>query len=130
MKTNKLLELRTSGSGCGDIRMVFDGITLTVEYEFCSKIGNEVASVRFDGVIAHCFRDEMHSYGFPDSSYDAIVEVDSSDWIKQLASDEPKNVRSVNEAKHFVVMLSNNGFLEIVATSFEDVGVKNGERLD
>jgi len=74
--------------------------------------------LQFGDVTAFRFRDEMHSLGFANESYDCLVEVVESDWHKELCRIEPDHLLvTVKESKHFAVLLSSNGYLEVVAKS-------------
>lgn len=126
MGTKKVLDLRTSQSGCGDIRITFDGLTLIIEYEFSSGGNDFVGGVIFDNVIAYRFRDELHSHGFETSSYDAIIEIVDSDWIGYLLGDRFTDGINLKDSKHFAVLLSNNGYLEAVAESCREVKPRPG----
>jgi len=61
------------------------------------------------------FRDEMHSAGFPTGSYDCVVSSCQTDWLEELSAIEPSGVSGVAGTKHFAVLFSSNGFLEVVA---------------
>ena len=109
------LDLPVPGSGCGDISVRYLGLSLLVEFEYHLDGNDLIGELRFDGVIAFRFRDEMHSAGFPSGSYDCLMSSRESDWLRELAAAEPTGVVAVSEAKHFAVLLSSNGFLEVVA---------------
>ena len=72
----------------------------------------------FDTVAAFRFRDEMHSLGYAEDSYDTVVEIEDSDWLKHILSIEPESILlTAKRSKHFAVMLSSNGYLEVIARS-------------
>jgi hypothetical protein len=115
MTSQKLIDLPISGVGCGEIKIEADGVGLSV----CLTDG-EIAAGRlsFDEVTAFRFRDEMHSRGFVEESYDTLVEILDSDWLRDLLDNEPKQILgSVEGSHHFAVLLSSNGYLEVVAKS-------------
>ncbi|MCK9605334.1 MAG: hypothetical protein M0R33_02665 [Methylomonas sp.] len=126
MAVRKLWGLRTTQSGCGDIRITFDSVILLAEYEFRGEGQDQVGGLQFEDVIAYRFRDEMHSQGFDTSSYDSVVEVIDSDWIAGLVRDEPEGIRGAKGKKHFAVLLSSNGYLEAVAGSCIEVEPRRG----
>jgi len=126
MVARKLWGLRTPQSGCGDIRITFDGVILLAEYEFRGGGQDQVGGLRFEDVIAYRFRDEMHSQGYVHSSYDSVVEVIDSDWIEGLVKAEPEGIHGAKGKKHFAVLLSSNGYLEAVAGSCIEVEPRRG----
>jgi hypothetical protein len=94
-----------------------DGAGLTVHLRNGEVPAGELV---FDGVTAFRFRNELHSLGFIPGSYDRLVEVIESDWLAELAAIEPTRISpSVKECHHFAVLLSNNGYLEVVSEAVE-----------
>ena len=115
MEFTKHLDLPVPGSGCGDISIRYLGLSLLVEFEYHLGGRDLIGELRFDGVLAFRFRDEMHSAGFPAGSYDCVMSSQQTDWLRELKAAEPAGVNAVSEATHFAVLLSSNGLLEIVA---------------
>jgi hypothetical protein len=117
MMSTKVAELPMSGSGCGELRIVFDSLDVVVEYEYGQ---GAVGRVRFAAAIAFRFRDEMHSVGYADGSYDTLVRIDDSTWMRQLGEGEPQGIGlGVAGMTHFAVLFSNNGYLEVIAERAE-----------
>ena len=110
-----VLNLPISGAGCGAIRLITDGVEFEVEvFDGQRRAGRLV----FDTVAAFRFRDEMHSLGYAEDSYDTVVEIEDSDWLKHILSIEPESILlTAKRSKHFAVMLSSNGYLEVIARS-------------
>ena len=128
-KARLLQLLPVPESGCGDIQMVSDGSDLRVAFEHYSEIDgcDLISTIRFLGVAAFRFHNEMHSAGYFESSYDAVVEVSESRWRRKLHGVEPKQIMgTVSEMRHFAVLFSSNGYLEVVAESFELLPPKRG----
>jgi len=126
MDVRKLWRLQTPGSGCGDIRITFDGVNLLAEYEYRGEGQDHVGGLLFEDVIAYRFRDEMHSQGFETSSYDWVIEVIGSNWVEGFVKDEPKGIRGAKGKKHYAVLLSSNGYLEAIAGSCIEVKPRRG----
>ena len=125
-KVEKLFSLPVGGAGCGDIAFHSDGTEFVVEYEFKLDGQDTVGGLKFSGV--QCFRyvEEMHCVGFIVESYDHLVVVDST-WQHAHASTEPDGiVFPVDSARHFALMLSNNGYLELLAESCEETPTREG----
>lgn len=117
MIARKTLDLPISGVGCGFIDIRSDGVQLAVGI---SDGQVPVGTIRFDDVTAFRFRDEMHSRGFIGESYDTVVEVIDSDWLQELIAIEPNQIlASVKGSRHFAVLLSSNGYLEVITKSVE-----------
>jgi hypothetical protein len=110
-----VVDLPLSGAGCGAIQVSTDGVDLEVSvYSGIRKIGK----LSFDTVTAFRFRDEMHSLGFVEGSYDAVVEIAESEWLSQTLAIEPDAIHlTAKTSKHFAVMFSSNGYLEVIARS-------------
>lgn len=123
-----VLNLPISDSGCQCIRIVTNGVTLTADYEYFSEdSGKQVGSIRFERIAAFRFRDEMRSFGFADGSYDTLVELIDSDWLHQLIEIEPPApLLGVTQRRHFAVFFSSNGYLEVIARDFVDLGSRDG----
>ena len=119
MNAEKLVQLPISGSGCGDIRILSDGVELSVEYEYRADGADWVGAIHFSDCIAYRFHNEMHSKGYCSDGYDAIAEVKSSSWLAELIRDEPTGIRDAIGKKHFAVFLSSNGYLEVIADAFD-----------
>lgn len=133
MKNNEYLRLPVSGAGCGSIRVTANSIELKLEYEYVSENDdiNHVGQIKFYRTGAYRFRKEILSAGFIEASYDSIVEVKNSKWHKELIKKEPTDVLfSVKEKKHYALLLSNNGYLEVIAESLEVLPDKKGYLAD
>ncbi len=124
MDERTVLELPVTDAGCGHVRIVATGISLDAEYEhFSEELRADVTAViRFSGVTAYRFRNEMHALGFSQGSYDALVEIVDSVWRRELLGIEPTGIwGSVEGKRHFAVLFSNNGYLEVIAEEFEEL---------
>ena len=119
MVTDVRYTLPVGGSGSGDSRLTFDG-DLLLEFGCSEDQRGSAGAIKFYDVIAFRFRDEMHSLGFVESSYDSIVEVPDSDWYRELLRIEPhSSLRTIKDKHHYACFLSDSGYLEIIASRFE-----------
>lgn len=122
MGSIQVLRLPIGGSGCEDMELSSDGTELDCIINYLSAAQLQTVAVRFKDVIAFRFRDEMHSTGFADGSYDTIVEIDDSTWIRELLQNEPRGILGGVKGKHHIaVLLSNVGYLEVIGESAEIV---------
>lgn len=109
-------DLSTSDAGCGLIRVVFDATDMLLEYEGHDRERKPIVGrLRFCGVIAFRFRNELHSLGFLKGSYDSVMEQGTSEWLDELIRMEPPGYQDATGKRHFSVLLSSNGYLEVVA---------------
>jgi hypothetical protein len=119
MNSSKIADLPIPQSGCGDTRLCSDGLALTLEFEY-RKLGQHViGSVRFDGVIAYRFRNELHSLDYCSESYESIAEVRDSEWRKSLVDTASDGEASPSRLRHFALFLTSNGYFEILADQME-----------
>ena len=119
MKIEKIVKLPISGSGCGSVKLTSLGVMLLIEFEYHQEGRDRIGSINFEGVTAYRFRDELHSLGYFKGSYDSLVEIQDSDWIKELLHIEPKGFRGVGGKRHYALFLSSNGLFEIIADMHE-----------
>ncbi len=118
MNGQKLVQLSMPDSDCGNSRLVSDGVELLLEYEYRADRIDWIGSIRFTGVMAYQFRNEMHSKGFCSESYNAVAEIKDSPWLARLIRDEPTGICDGKSKKHFAVFLNSNGYIEVIADSF------------
>lgn len=121
MRVKELFSLPASGAGCGRLRIVASSVRLDAEFEYFSdELDREMTAIlRFEGIKAFRFRQELLSLGFVKESYDNLVEILESDWYCELLALEPRDVLgSIRGRRHFAVFLSNNGYLEVIAEDF------------
>lgn len=126
--------LPVSGEGCGSLRVTASSVRLLAQYEYIGW-GEEgetperlVGGLVFTRVIAFRFSDEMHSGVFPRESYDAVVEMTESSWRQQAIDGEPPAIigGGAKNYRHYAILFSNNGFLEVLANSFHVEAPKKG----
>ena len=91
MANRKIVDLPITGAGCGEIEIRSNGVDLTLRFSDGQMIAGTLV---FDDVTAFRFRDEMHSLGFADGSYDSLIEIVDSAWYKELCDIEPDRLLS------------------------------------
>src|ERR1043165_1277266 len=119
MNAQQITQLSMPDSGCGDTRVVSNGVELLIEYEYRTDRVDWIGSIHFADVVAYRFRNEMHSRGFCSESYNAVAEINDSPWLAELVRIEPTGIRGAKGLKHFAVFLDSNGYLEVIADAFE-----------
>ena len=113
-----IVSLPVGGAGCDRATFTTKGVDMTLAVTGAVGEPDGTWLAVFKRFVAFRFRDEMHSFGFLDASYDALCELLHSSWITEMDEIRPPNQRYV-ESRHFVVMLSNVGYFEILAESVE-----------
>ncbi|MDR1146942.1 MAG: hypothetical protein LBK71_12530 [Verrucomicrobiales bacterium] len=108
MNTKKIADLPIPQSGCGDTRLTSDGLVLTLEFEYRKEGKDYIGIIYFNNIVAYRFRSELHSDGFVPESYESIAEVEKSNWAASI----------FNNAKHYAIFLSSNGYFEVLASKF------------
>lgn len=130
MKVKKILELPISGLGCANIRVIANSVELLVQYGFNSidDDSRQVGKILFKSLISYSFRSTMHGMSFIKYSYDSLVEIKSSDYIKWLLEIEPPMIaRSAANKRHFAIFFTDNGYLEVIAKSYEVLPYEYGK---
>ena len=57
--------------------------------------------------------------GYCSESYDSVVHIDESDWLKELVESEPSKKMGINSESHFAIYFSSNGYFETIAEEFK-----------
>jgi hypothetical protein len=104
-------------------------VSVILEYEYDSREkGKLVGTLEFTGSIAWQFRNEMHSVGYSPESYDTLVEIVDSEWKAELHERESKylQVLRAQDCHHYMVLLSDNGVVEVLAQGFRELRPREG----
>lgn len=126
MKSKKLSDLPIPQSGCGNTRLVSDGVILTLEFEYRAQSQDWIGGVRFESVLAYRFRNEAHSKGYSSDGFEALAEIFGSSWKDELGAIAPSGFDDVQSKRHFAVFLSSNGYFEIFAETFSVLEPRRG----
>jgi hypothetical protein len=108
MKAIKLVDLPIPQSGCGKTQIRSDGVSMSLDFEYRKEGRDGIGTVRFKGLIAQRYRDELHSVGYVQESYESIAEIQNSPWCAELKFD----------GRHFAIFLSSNGYFEVLAQEY------------
>lgn len=106
MKARKVLDLPIPQSGCGDTRLVSDGVSVIIEFEYRENQRDLIGTVKFDDVVAYRFSSERHIRDYCSEAYESVAEIESSGWITKTEAAK----------RHFAMFLSSNGYFEILAS--------------
>ena len=121
MTNTVIFEIPVGGAGCDGISISSDGVDVRVEIQAHEGGG----TLRFLGVCAFRFANELHSRGFILESYDSIVNVHDSSWRQGMIEGEPEDIfGSARTCRHLAVFFSNCGYLEVLSRN-----VQFGNRL-
>jgi hypothetical protein len=120
MHVAEVMNLPIGGEGCGDVKLSFDGLNVILEFEYNEAHQPFVGHLEFLCSSAFRFRNEMHARGFVSESYDVVVRIEPSEWKTELLRIEPTKslLSSIKSRHHFAVMLSSNGYFEVIAEAF------------
>lgn len=132
MKTENPIILNTGGIGAVSIDMTHTNCACKLICD-CEDENSKPLKIiiEFSRVTAYRFTCEMYCGGFPDGSYDAILEVKDSDWLKTVCANALRGHKSPWRQRHFAMFLGSCGCYEFIA---DDVTVKNeyynGRRME
>lgn len=123
MKTENPIILNTGGIGAVSIDMTHTNCACKLICD-CEDENSKPLKIiiEFSLVTAYRFTCKMYCGGFPDGSYDAILEVKDSDWLKTVCANAPRGHKSPWRQRHFAMFLGSCGCYEFIA---DDVTVKN-----
>ena len=83
--------------------------------------------IRFKRVPAYRFRAERCStVPHFEGAYDTLVEVEDSDWVKEIYADTDKLYRDRWEMHHYKIYLDSGGLYEVIAESWEVLPEREG----
>jgi hypothetical protein len=106
-----------------DIVVVRAGESLTIWFDVHDYVDAEKVGVRFSSVRAYRWRDESHCGVEQVSELDAIVEVEESDWVRELREATPSDLRgtwttSPKTIRHFMLVTHSDGCYEVAAAAW------------
>ena len=120
MMYKPLFYLGSTIHGIENVELRCSGFDVDVFYEYQSE-ELEVRKVRFTICIAFGYENIENLSRWSSEAFDTIVEVSDSDWQQGYVERWPKHLTWPNKEKlrHFLMICSNWGGLNILAESFE-----------
>jgi hypothetical protein len=86
------------------------------------------SGIRFKGVVARRERAESCSTAWHHEADDRLVEVENSDWLKEVYADTHEGWRHLWQQKHhYMINLGDADTLEVIADSWELMPEEKGE---
>jgi len=86
------------------------------------------SGIRFKGAVAQRQRAESCSTMWHHEADDRLVEVENSDWLKEIYADTNEDWRRFwKEKHHYMIYLDDLGLLEVIAESWELMPAEEGE---
>jgi hypothetical protein len=80
------------------------------------------SGVKFLGVVAtRTFGERSCTVWHIEQCYDALCEVENSDWIDEIRGQMPDRYKSEFNVRHFMIYLDSAGCFEVLAESFENL---------
>lgn len=113
---------------CSNVRFVFPGADVWILYEYFDYDDPDIvynSGIKFYNVQAHRHSNEKFTSSLL-GAYDAIVEINDSDWIEHLTKLNPK-IAGFWGIRHYAIYLDSNGLFEFAASRFEILRVLEGE---
>lgn len=137
MKAKKLIDLGLPPTGAEDVIITADGAGILITFSNDKNSIYKVRNIIFVVATAYRFRDEMHSLGRVDESYESLAEIMESDWIKEIKEIEPP-LNYIFRKRHFALFLIDYGYYEIISSNYfldpkcynsMDEAIINGKKL-
>jgi hypothetical protein len=113
-KTKIVYQLPIDPAGYNDMCIKATASDVSVTFGYGQQKENNSCLITFAGIVAFRFHDEMHT-DIPEQAGGAIVEIEDSEWLKQLKGDEPSGIHGVSGTHHFATFLNDHGYLEVIA---------------
>ena len=86
------------------------------------------SGIQFDGVVAQRQRAESCTTLWHREAGNRLVEIENSDWLKEIYADTPESWRKYwKEKHHYMIYLDDMGLLEVIAESWELMPPEKGE---
>lgn len=103
-----------------DVVFTFPGGNAELRYMYEWNGSMHAGGLRFRRVRAYRFRTERNcTLWHIEDAYDTLVEVEQSDWVRELLEAEPSDIRGQWKMRHFMIYIDSAGAYEVVAESFE-----------
>lgn len=103
------------------------GGTVRLRYEYDRDGVVYRSGIAFAGVRALRQQAESHCTAeLVREAYDTLVEVEGSDWIRELRAAQPERNRGCGEVRHYMIYLDGSGCYEVVARSWEALPEQEG----
>jgi len=118
MTSIKLSNLPIQQSGCGNTRLTSDGVNLSIEFEYRIRDNNLIGVIHFEGVAAYRFANENNIVKFEPLAYESLAEVIPPSWNKEEELASEKDTPCASGIRHFALLLSSNGYFEVLAKNF------------
>ncbi len=96
-----------------------------LHYDYQRKSGVVRGGIRFDRVPAFRFRTERCMELWQFDAFDKLVEVEDSEWVKQIRADTDPAYRD-EEMHHYAMCLEDSGVYEVIARSWEVLPEEQG----
>jgi hypothetical protein len=85
-------------------------------------------AIEFKGVVARRERGESCSTEWHYEADDRLIEIEDSDWLKEICADTRKDWRHLCEKKHhYMITLRDMDTVELIADSWELLPEEKGE---
>jgi hypothetical protein len=111
------------------VLMTYEGANVVLKFDYFDEEDNDKTyngSVTFNYVVA--FRHSDEKFTKPEyirSSYDTLIEVRDSNWIKELM-DLNREYTNQRNLRHFAIYLDSYGLYEFIAVRYDFIEKQEG----
>jgi hypothetical protein len=98
-----------------------------IRYEFFRDGEWYRSGLRFNGVAATRTRVERCSTEWHLDAYDTLVEVEDSDWVKEIRADTTPRYRDRWQMHHYMIYMDGDGAFEFIADGWEVLPEEKGK---
>lgn len=109
------------------VSIIYEGGNLILLFDYYDENNNDKifnSGILFETTIAHRHSSEKVTK-FISGTYDKLVEVKDSEWLKELTDISPEWVAWRN-FRHYAIYLDSNGFYEVIAENFKILETRDG----
>jgi hypothetical protein len=97
-----------------------------LHYEYLSESSVVRGGIRFERVPTYRFRAERCMELWQYDASDKLVEVEDSEWVRQIRADTDRVIRDREIMNHYAIYLQIGGTYEVIARSFEVLPEEKG----
>jgi hypothetical protein len=109
------------------VLLIYEGGNLILLFDYYDENNNDKifnSGIVFETTIAHRHSSEKVTK-FISGTYDKLVEVKDSEWLKELTDISPEWVKYWN-VQHYAIYLDSHGLYEFIAENFKILDIKEG----
>jgi len=109
------------------VSLIYEGGNSVLLFDYYDENNNDKifnSGILFETTITHRHSSEKVTK-FISGTYDKLVEVKNSEWVKELTIISPEWVKYW-EVRHYAIYLDSYGLYEFIAKGFSLIDIKEG----